>query len=90
MQFPKRIAAVLLACVTGAIDATGQTFSIDAHVVGAGSVLQSSPCFRLQSTLAEPVAGYSFSTTYSLSAGFQAVLPVANDEVFSSGFEACP
>lgn len=91
MPFPTRVAAVLLACAVGAIDATGQTFSIDAHVVSAGSsVLSSSPCFRLQATLAEPVAGYSFSATYSLSAGFQPVVPIAHDEIFSSGFEACP
>jgi len=91
MQFPRWIAAVLLAFVCGAIDATGQTFSIDAHVVSAGSPVLSGPCFRLQATIAEPVAGYSSGTIYSLSAGFQAVAAdAANDEVFSSGFEACP
>lgn len=94
MQFPTRIAAVLLACAFGAIDAAGQTFSIDAHVVSAGSsALSSSPCFRLQATIAEPTVGTSTSGTgvYSLTAGFQAVVPDApNDEIFFSGFEACP
>jgi hypothetical protein len=90
MIFPARVGAVLLACAFVAINATGQTYSIDAHVVSAGSSMMSSPCFRLQATLAEPVAGYSLSTTYSLSAGFQAVVPISNDEIFSSGFEACP
>src|SRR3954462_13375088 len=91
MQLPRWTTAVLLAFACGAIDATGQTFSIDAHVVSAGSTVLSGPCFRLQATIAEPVAGYSSSATYSIYAGFQAVAPVAgNDGIFSSGFEACP
>ena len=91
MPFPRLIATVLLAFACGAIDATGQTFSIDAHVVSAGSSVQStSACFRMRATIAEPVAGYSSSTNYSITAGFQAVTPIANDEIFSSGFEACP
>ena len=91
MQGLKWIAAVLLAFASSAIDATGQTFSIDAHVVSAGSAVLHGPCFRLQATIAEPIAGYSSSATYSLSAGFQSVAPdVANEEIFSSGFEACP
>jgi hypothetical protein len=90
MLFPTRVGAVLLACTFGAIDATGQTFSIDSHVVSAGSTMQSSGgCFRMRATVAEPVAGYSQSTDYAINAGFQAVVPITNDEIFSSGFEAC-
>jgi len=91
MQFPRSIAAVLLAFACGAIDAAAQTFSIDAHVVSAGSPALSGPCFRLQATIAEPVAGYSSGITYAVYAGFQAVAADAtNEEIFSSGFEACP
>lgn len=92
MAFHTRIAAGLLACASGAIDATGQTFSIDAHVASAGSsVLSGGPCFRLQSTIAEPVAGASSSATYSLTAGFVAAAPDApQDDIFFSTFEACP
>ena len=91
MQFRRWVCALLLAFACGAIDATAQTFSIDAHVVSAGSRVLAGPCFRLQATIAEPVAGYSSGTIYALSAGFQAVAPdAANEEIFSSGFEACP
>ena len=91
MRFPIRLAAVLLACGFGVTNAAGPTYFIDAHVVSAGSSASlSSPCFRMQATIAEPVAGFSSSTTYSLSAGFLAGVPNAGDEIFFSGFEACP
>jgi len=91
MFFPIRLAVLLLACGFSTATASGQTYSIDAHVVSAGaSATLASPCFLLRATIAQPVAGYSSSAAYSLSAGFQASAPDAGDEIFSSGFEACP
>ncbi len=47
------------------------TYSIDAHIVSAGtSVHASSACFGLDATIAEPVAGFSSGGIYNLSAGF--------------------
>jgi hypothetical protein len=87
----RRAAAGLLAFACGTIEATGQTYSIDAHIVSAGTSARSgSACFRMTATIAEPVAGFSSSTNYSLMAGFRAVAPNANDDIFFSGFEACP
>ena len=89
MQFLTRLAAVLLAC--GAINASGQTYSIDAHVVSAGSsATLVSSCLRLQATIAEPVTGSTSATPDSIWAGFQAVAPINNDGIFFSGFEVCP
>ena len=91
MPSSARLAAVLLACGFAAIKADSQTFSIDAHVVSAGSsVVSASPCFRLRATLAEPVAGYSSSPTYAVTAGFRAAAPSAGDDLFFNGFEVCP
>lgn len=84
------IVTCILACACGAIDATGQPFSVDAHIMSAGTSAQSaSTCFRLTSTIAEPVSGYSTSTDFSLLAGFRAAAPSANDDIFFSGFEDC-
>ena len=76
----------------GSVHASGQGFSIDAHVLAAGtSARSSSPCFRLQATIAEPAPGYSSSTDFSLWAGFRALTADAvRDDIFFSGFEACP
>ena len=82
-------AAPLLAFAT--LQALAQTYLIDAHIVSAGSSVRSAnACFRLEATIAEPVAGYSSSADYSMSAGFRA-LPqtTASDDLFFSGFEAC-
>lgn len=84
-------AAALLACAFGVVDATGQTYAVDAHILSAGtSVRSSSACLRMRATIAEPIAGYSTSTSYALMAGFRAVAPNANDDIFFSEFEACP
>jgi hypothetical protein len=75
----------------GFIHAGADIYSIDAHVLSAGtSKLSGNTCFRLHATIAEPVAGYSSSTNYSMSAGFGAVTQsAARDDVFFSGFEDC-
>jgi len=73
------------------IQVLAQSFSIDAHILSAGSSVRSAnACFRLRATIAEPVAGFSSSADYSISAGFRA-LPQssASDDLFFSSFEAC-
>lgn len=66
------------------------TYSIDAHIVSAGtSVHSSSACFGLDATIAEPVAGFSSGGVYNLSAGFAYAAPIANDNIFGNGFEDC-
>jgi hypothetical protein len=84
--------AVVALGAFGSIRAGSNTYSIDAHVISAGtSSLSGSPCFRMWATIAEPVAGYSSSTNYSFSAGFRAVTQSAgSDDIFFSGFEVCP
>jgi hypothetical protein len=91
MKLRTRLAAVVVSCALGSVHAASQTFAIDAHVVSAGSsVHSSSACFRLQATIAEPVAGYSSSTDYSIIAGYRAVTQnTGSDEILFSGFEDC-
>jgi hypothetical protein len=82
------IALVAIAAVcAGALP----TFSIDAHVVSAGSSGRAqSPCFRLASTIAEPIAGYSSSVDYALDGGFLTLADTTpGDDVFFDGFEGC-
>jgi hypothetical protein len=84
-------AAAFLVGAFGAIDATGQTYAVDAYILSSGtSVRSSGACLRMRGTIAEPIAGYSTSTNYALNAGFRAVAPNTNDDIFFSGFEACP
>lgn len=84
------LAATLLAAVPAFGSAGGPVFSIDAHVVAAGtSVRSSSACFRLDATIGEAVAWISSSTDYTASAGFRARAVAAADTVFFSGFEDC-
>jgi hypothetical protein len=67
---------------------TNGVLSLDAHVIAAGSsVRATAPCLRLDSTIAEPVAGLSASTNYALYGGFRAIAP--SDELFFDGFEGC-
>ena len=84
--------AVVALGAFGSIRAGSNMYSIDAHVISAGtSSLSGSPCFRMQATIAEPVAGYSSSANYSFSAGFRAVTQSTGpDDIFFSGFEVCP
>ena len=83
--------AAAIAFAFGSIHAAGQTFSIDTYVMSAGtSVRSGSPCFRMQATIAEPAAGYSSSTGYSLYAGFRYVTQSnGSDTIFFAGFEDC-
>jgi hypothetical protein len=84
----------LLIGVSGLLCASAQaTFSIDAHVVAAGSSAQSTnPCFRLNATVGEPADGYMSSGTLSLNGGFRAIAAngTPSDEIFFTSFEACP
>ena len=83
-------AAPILTCAQ--LPLSGQTYTIDAHVIAAGSAVRAGGgCLRLHAaTIAEPVAGYSTSAHYTLSAGFRATPKVLEtDDLFSSGFESC-
>lgn len=86
------VAAAFSLAAFGSIRASSTIYSIDAHVISAGtSTLAGSPCFRMEATIAEPVAGYSSSANYSLLAGFRALAQSAGrDDIFFSGFEVCP
>jgi hypothetical protein len=86
------IAAAVSLAAFGSIRASSTVYSIDAHVISAGSsTLSGSSCFRMGATIAEPVAGYSSSANYSFSAGFRALAQSAGaDGIFFSGFEVCP
>ena len=80
--------AVLL-CLS--IQAAAQSYSIDAHVIAAGTPARSgSACFRLDATVAEPAAGYSSSVDYAVSAGFRAIAATTGgNDIFFAGFEEC-
>lgn len=83
-------AAVVLAAVPVFGSASDPVFSIDAHVVAAGtSVRSSSTCLRLHATIGEPVAWLSSSTDYAVSAGFRKRAPAVDDDLFFNGFEDC-
>ena len=66
-------------------------YSIDSHILAAGSPVHSaSSCFGLDAVIAEPVAGFSSGGQYALSAGISYVVAsLANDSLFASGFEDC-
>ena len=92
-----RTTAVALAGCLPAVGAneTAQTptvtYTFDAHVVASGfSVTSSNACYRLRATIAEPVAGFSANANHALSAGFRAIVRGQGDDIFSTGFEACP
>lgn len=83
-------AAFLLAAAPVFGTASDPLFSLDAHIVAAGtSVRSSSACLRLEATLGESVAWFSYSADYAVSAGFREHAPIADDVLFFSGFEDC-
>jgi hypothetical protein len=93
MRFRIRLLAASLCSALGAAGAANsQTYSIDAHVVAAGtSVRSGNACVRLRATVAEPVAGYSSSVGYAMAAGFRPLTSSATpDDIFFSRFEVCP
>lgn len=85
------IATALLVAIAAVRAGAPPTYSIDAHVISAGSSVRAqSPCFRLTSTIAEPIAGYSSSVDYALDGGFLTLANTApSDDVFFDGFEGC-
>jgi hypothetical protein len=70
--------------------ADSPTYSIDAHIIVAGSSAHaSSSCFGMDAVIAEPVAGFSNGGEYTLDAGFSALAVPGSDDIFFSGFEDC-
>jgi hypothetical protein len=69
----------------------GDTYTLDAHVIGAGSKARTaSACFRMTSTIAEPAAGHSSSAHFALNGGFTALRSTApSDDIFFDGLEDC-
>ena len=84
------VVATLLSVVAITCAADNPTFSIEAHIISAGtSVHATSACFGLDAVIADPVAGFSSGGIYDLSTGFAAVAPAINDTIFANGFEDC-
>jgi hypothetical protein len=88
---PLKLRVAAVAAIAMAAHADGQTFSIDAKVVGTGtSVRSGNSCFRMRATVAEPVVSTAANSSYSITAGFRAAAPLASgDDVFFDGFERC-
>ena len=94
----RAIVLALLLPVAGSAAATaadantprrGQPVLVSQHVIAGGGVTRAaSPCFLLDATVAEPVAGRATGGGYALDAGFLA-MPVAGDRLFRNGFEDC-
>lgn len=91
MRLQKCAAAMAAAGIFVSATAGSAGYSIDAHVIAAGtSVHSASACYRLDATVGEPVAGFSASLYFALSAGFNSVAPSARtDDIFFSSFENC-
>ena len=72
------------------VRADSDFYSLDAHIITAGSSAQArSSCFRVDALIAEPLAGFSSSIDFTLSAGFVAARVAPSDAIFFSGFEDC-
>jgi cystathionine beta-lyase family protein involved in aluminum resistance len=86
----RSLLTVSLSAIAFVSSADTPTYSIDAHIVSAGtSVHSTSACFGLDATIAEPIAGFSSGGVYNLSAGFAYAAPIASDNIFGNGFEDC-
>jgi hypothetical protein len=67
-----------------------EAFSLDWHAINPGIARARSNCFRLASTLGQPVAGYATGGSFIVSAGFWAGAPTSGlDTIFFHGFEGC-
>lgn len=68
------------------------TYALDARIAASGSSATSgNGCHRLRATIGEPVAGFASNATHALSSGFRAVVQSRpRDDLFFTGFEACP
>jgi hypothetical protein len=86
-------ATVVLAVVfsAAALSAAAQTvFSVDAHIISSGTSMRStSRCFAVDAAIGEPVAGYSQSPDYALSAGYLASAAANFDFIFKNSFGDC-
>jgi hypothetical protein len=90
MTFVKAACLGMLAGAYATVGSTDPVYSIDAHIVVAGtSARADSRCLRLRATIAEPVAGFASSADYVLGAGFRIAAPERGDDIFFSGFEDC-
>jgi hypothetical protein len=91
-MFVRHLAAVVCVLAVACVQADTQPFSIDAHILSAGSSVRAeSPCFGLTATIGEPVAGFSSSTDFALNGGFLVhSTAIPSDDIFTNGFEECP
>lgn len=91
----------MMGCLAGDVDIVSASepaatpaiaYAIDAHIVANGSSAASSNgCYRVRATVGEPAAGHATNAGHALSAGFRAMTPgQSGDDLFFSGFEACP
>ncbi len=71
--------------------ASADTFTLDAHVIDAGSALTlGNSCSHLQASIGETASGYSQGGGFSLLAGFQSIASAGKpDTLFFDGFQGC-
>ena len=82
--------ALVLNLIALRTDAGTSAYSIDAHIVSAGTSRRaSSNCYSLDAVVAEPIAGFSSGGNYGLSSGFLAIDNAATDSIFADHFEDC-
>ena len=81
--------AAALGIATFSIAADTDSYSIDAHIIAAGNSPASNSCFRLRAVIGEPVAGFSSSADFTISAGFLSLAAPKSDDIFFNSFEEC-